>query len=362
MGVMYWWFLVLWAVILVALGILYKTGRLSRLARQQKAVRVAHGHRITELPEYRKVYAQYRRLLMIFMGCLLIGIVASAFLSARPSVERVVSPAQMNRDIMLCLDVSKSMKTVDSKLVENFEQLVRDFQGQRIGLDIFNNNSSQVFPPTDDYTLVREQLAYTKKMLSLNQATATDDQISEYYTFMSGTSSFGMNSGGVSGSDFPASNVGLGLTGCIQRLGDNQSGRSQSIILATDNELGGEKEKAVILTPQAMMLAKQKGIRVYSIDPGPMNLFTETPDPSQSDNYLGEHAILKTNSILTGGDYYRLGDNTAISSIITKISSQEAKLFSGDSELALADAPLLGFVILLSSVLCAAFVSWRLKL
>lgn len=300
---------------------------------------------------------------MIALSILFVaGFASSLLLGSRLATQSLVTPSEKNRDIMLCLDVSPSMTSVDVKLVETFEKLARDFQGQRIGLDIFNINGSQVFPLTDDYDLIQERLAYAKKILSREKSKMNDDELTEYYDFLRGSGGSGMKLADVSNDEFPASNAGLGLAGCVRHLGDNPSGRSQSVLLATDNELSGEREKVIITTPQAMVLAKQKGIRVYAIDPGVYSETASVTHSGDADNLYGEHAALKNYAILTAGEYYRLSSVDIVPDVIARISKQEAKLFVGDMQLAVADAPLPGFIALTTSIAGILFVLWRLRL
>lgn len=354
MGLMYWWMVILWILLAVAVYWLYRKKRIPAIAK--KSVKVAHSARITGLPEYKKAQKVYRRYVMVLLILFCIALGSSMILSSRPVSQNLVSPAQRNRDIMLCLDVSGSMTEVDAKILDVYERLARDFKGQRIGLDIYNVNVFQVFPLTDDYDLVLEQLAHAKKVMSYDRDTANDTELGEYYDFLSGTGSGGMGTNSMSSSDFPSSNTGLGLAGCVQHLGENTLNRSQSVILATDNEISGDIEKSIITTPQAMNLAKKKGIRVYSIDPG------MAEGSYMTDTFRGEHAELKTYSLLTSGGYYKLSSGEIVPDVIQKISDQEAKLFVGDSQLASTDTPIWGFIVLATSVLGITAISWRLKL
>ena len=43
-------------------------------------------------------------------------------------------------------------------MIDTYRRLVDSFKGERIGLSIFNSTSRTVFPLTDDYELVSEQL------------------------------------------------------------------------------------------------------------------------------------------------------------------------------------------------------------
>ena len=90
---------------------------------------------------------------------LMVSAVAAA---ARPVELTTIRPEQRNRDIMLCLDTSGSMSSADSAVVQVFAELAKEFDGERIGLTIFDSSAIQVFPLTDDYEYVQEQLKLAK--------------------------------------------------------------------------------------------------------------------------------------------------------------------------------------------------------
>lgn len=337
---------------------LYRRGRLNSIKRYANptTTKVAHSQRMRELHEYQMAMRRYRRWLIALAGGVILAICGAVALTARPSVISIVTPAQKNRDIMLCLDVSGSMMSVDKKVVETYISLLDSFKGQRVGFDMFNNVGLQVVPVTDDYDLLREKLQLTKKMLEYSENADRSDSKSEsdYYAFFSGTR---YNSDNVA-----SSNVGLGLAGCIKHLGANDTQRSQSIILATDNEIYGSAEEKVITTTQAMMMAKQRGVRVYALDPGVYDERARKSDPNEADNYKGEHMILKTGAELTSGVYYRLKSENIIPDVVERISAQETKMYMGDSQRAVTDSPLVPYMLLVIGICCIVFVSWRLKL
>src|SRR5690625_7278171 len=65
-------------------------------------------------------------------------------------------PRDWSSDV--CSSDLGSMIEYDTEIVERFLELLPSFHGERIALSIFNNTSRTVFPLTDDYTLVEEQL------------------------------------------------------------------------------------------------------------------------------------------------------------------------------------------------------------
>ncbi len=351
------WFIVVWLVLAIILGIAYKRSWLKKYTRSSRVIiRTAHSSRITRLPEYKHIAQRYRFMTLAVLILFCLALCTSLLLTLRPSEQNIITPSERNRDIMLCLDVSGSMRAVDESLVDTYLRLITSFRGQRVGLDIFNMVGSQVFPLTDDYNLIQEKLVEIKKALSINPQSASSDQFEEYQRFIGGTLLFR--------SDLPTSNIGLGLAGCVKHLGENTTGRSQSIILATDNEFGGgdPKTQGIITTEQSMMLAKQKNIRVYSLDPGVYNDATRQSDPNEPDTSFKEHETLKLYTIMTSGAYYRLSSVDVIPDVVQKISQQEAKLFVGESQYTTTDTPGPSFIVLAITIICLVLVIRSLKL
>lgn len=327
-----------------------KTKKLKKSADKTKLV--ANTYRFTELSEYKKIRSYFMRLLIIGTTILICLVSVLSILTARPVLSGSVTPEQKNRDIMLCLDVSGSMASVDKILFERFEQLVNDFDGQRIGLTVFNETAISVFPITDDYDIIKEQLALAKKAFAaISQGVdgsivlPDDEEAYEAYSYITtGTNATSQERG--------ASLAGDGLASCVGKMGGNETRRSQSIVFATDNEAAGEQ---LYTTTQAAELALENSIRVYAIDPGS----SEIGSGSSSDK---DHEELEKSAILTKGKYFKLDDTTAISSIIDAISEQEATFFTGSSEVTRTDQPTI--FIILSIVFLAAYlvIISRLKL
>ena len=71
---------------------------------------------------------------------------------------------------MLCLDVSGSMSEVDVEVLSVFEELLDGFEGERIGLTIFNSSPVQIFPLTDDYEFIRGHLREHPRELRLRRS------------------------------------------------------------------------------------------------------------------------------------------------------------------------------------------------
>ena len=164
--------------------------------------------------------------------------------AARPVDVTIDRPEARNRDVVLCLDISGSMAAYDAELVRTFMTLVTQFEGERIGLVIFNSSAATVFPLTDDYDFIRDELDIALRAL------AGDPEV-DY--FFAGT----FNGLGTS-------LIGDGLTSCVSSFDRIDTRRARSVIFATDNELAG---RPIIELDEAIELAKLRSVRVYGLNP-----------------------------------------------------------------------------------------------
>lgn len=323
------WLLPVWLVVVAgAVGVTLAVRR-RRSAPEREGRAVANSSRLTSLPGFAAAMRRYRALLAAVLAASAVLLLASAGLTARPAAEDVVYPEARTRDIMLCLDVSGSMIEYDAELVDVFAELATEFDGERIGLVVFNASAVTYFPLTSDYDYIREQFDAISDQF--------DDETGEYFagTFFGEGSSL----------------VGDGLASCAQRFdggtGSGDEERSRSIVLATDNLVVGEP---IFTLAEAAALASDSGIRVYGLNPG----------DQESREYLDEFATQFEDAMLaTGGDYYALGDPAAVGSIVDRIGAEEAVASRGAPQLVVVDRPAVLAVLALLAVTALMVLAWR---
>lgn len=334
MGLIFWWMLVTWIVLISGYWILryILLRRWKHLEDVPDSVPIAHSDRLTNLPEYVAALKRYQLLVKLAVASMSLALLMGIIVSARPASVTVITPAQQSRDIMLCLDVSGSLLKVDTTLVNRFNSLVAGFAGQRFGLTVFNSSSTAVIPLSDDYQFTSERLK--------GIGTALAEQKGDAFTELT--------TGTLADFDKGTSLVSDGLVSCINNLGDNPLHRSQSVILATDNEVNGTP---IITLTQATSLAEQKNIRLYTIDPG-------QGDPARD----ADHAQLKDVAENTGGSYYKLSDANTVGSIINEISKQEAKYAESTPVVAISDTPKLFLYLALVATVSSMVFIWRLQI
>src|SRR6476620_4015107 len=119
----------------------YAVYRLMSRRQARASAAVANSSALTELPEFRRALRRHRiRMAVLASSALLLGGAALAG-AARPLHTPIDKPQTSSRDIMLCLDISGSMAAYDATLVSTFRSLVSSFEGERIGLVIFNSSA-----------------------------------------------------------------------------------------------------------------------------------------------------------------------------------------------------------------------------
>ncbi|KAA0962922.1 VWA domain-containing protein [Microbacterium sp. ANT_H45B] len=309
----------------IAIGVVVGLRSGARTEEHERA-RVARAERLRALPTFRQ--ALNRRVLAL-SAVLLLGVVAAlsaGVIAARPMSSQTIQPVNTSRDIMLCLDVSGSMSEVDVEVLSVFEDLLDDFEGERIGLTIFNSSPVQIFPLTDDYEFIRGHLQ------SIRESFDYTDQVPEHWV---GT----LNGNG-------ASLIGDGLAACTMAFDHPDDERSRSIIFATDNEINGA---SIVTLDEAASYADSIGVRVFALNP------VAGKDDAVS-------AELAKAAEATGGAAYGLRDTTTVSDIVTQVQEQEATELKGQAQVVWTDTPNLWIVVLLISMLSFLVVLWRVRL
>lgn len=312
-------------VLAVGSGVLWGLFARSGTERQDAAP-IARAERLRVLPSFA---AAVRKRSAALAGILVLAILSlgiGSLVAARPMAAQTIQPVNTSRDIMLCLDVSGSMRDVNVEMLAVFEDLLDGFEGERIGLTIFNSSPVQVFPLTDDYAFVRTHLA------SIRSSFDYEDDIPEHWV---GT----LNGPG-------ASLIGDGLAACAMRFGDLEEERSRSIILATDNEVNGASS---VTLEEAAGFAGAHGIRVFAIN------------PVDGDNIDISEELVRA-AELSGGASFALRGTTTVADIIVEVQREDASELRGQAQVIWTDRPDNWIAILLLAVLSLVLLLWRVRL
>jgi Ca-activated chloride channel family protein len=298
----------------------------------KKTVYLANTSRLTDSDEYKQLMSRYRKGIIGMLVCLIVASIGFGVASAKPVQNISERSVKYNRDVVLCLDVSGSMLPADAEIVGKFKELAQQFKGERISLVIFNATSNQVFPLTDDYGYMENQLDYVLKGLE---------------EFESGTATEGYDVFAYTVNGEGSSLIGDGVTACGLSFDDNnkEDKRSRSVILATDNSTNGEE---LVPLPEAAQYLKDNDITMYSFNP------FEEQFPIEADE-------LKEATEVTGGQYFSLEDEAAIPSIIDQISSEEASAIEGEDKISKTDTPQLWIILGALAFMTLMGLGWRFR-
>ncbi|RKW09553.1 MAG: VWA domain-containing protein [Capnocytophaga sp.] len=217
---------------------------------------------------------------------------------ARPRSSSEISKTKVTEgiDIILAIDVSESMLAMDLKpnrieaLKRVASQFIRDRVSDRIGIVVYSGESYTKVAATTDKNIVLQSLSEIKHG-EIEDGTA----------------------------------IGMGLGTAINRLKDSKT-KSKVIILMTD----GVNNTGVIDPLSASELAKQYGIRVYTIGIGTngkaLSPIAYNPDGSWQYGMVPveiDEKLLTQIAQTTGGHYFRATDNRKLVQIYTEIDKLE---------------------------------------
>lgn len=309
MGLRYW---PLALALLVGFAVLGYWWWRHRPAPAEGSLLVANTDALRRAPAFRQ---QARRLLrwstvqVLSLGMMVVG---GWLLAGRLGSSDESPSVQHNRDIMLCLDISGSMRNVDTQLLKGFSEIARGLRGERVGLTIWNSSAVVKFPLTSDYDFIAEQLRDGAEKM---------EKLSSSFTS-------GANEG--SGSSL----IGDGIVSCLQRFDRLDTERARTLVLATDNDLAGDP---LFTIEEAFALLKEQKVVTFTISP-----YDDA-----------EYVQLRRLAEDGGGAGYLLGSNQAGREIVRSIQSREASRLQGEKQLVLQDLSALGL-----SLLTVGLVGW----
>jgi Ca-activated chloride channel family protein len=231
-----------WALAAVGLGVVVLLAWWTRTRRPRgEAVLLARTSRLRRLPSYlTRLRRQRRAGLVLSVGSLLL-VAGSAVVLARPDVVESGRPDARSRDLMLCLDASPSMDRDNLAVVREVRRVVEGLKGDRVGLVIWSGAAVTVFPLTDDYAYVDEQLDRAEAAFS-----AGNDR------FFAGIH---LNDEGVS-------LIGDGLVSCVNRFDRPAGERTRAVLLVSDNKPFGT---TLFTLPEAARYAERRDVLVYAL-------------------------------------------------------------------------------------------------
>ena len=255
------------------------------------------------------------------------AIVSLAIGLARPRISSVDKNITVEViDIVLVLDTSSSMLAEDFKpnrleaVKEAAKEFIQNRNGDRIGLLVFGKDTFIQCPLTIDYSVLNNLLSEVTVMEPKYDGTA----------------------------------IGVAIANGVNRLRNSDS-KSKVIILLSD----GSNNVGSIDPISAAKIAKEYGIKVYTIGAGTNQSITQIPGRGFVRNEIDEKT-LKGIAEETNAKYFRATDKQSLSGIYSEIDKLEkseinVSYFSSYQEIYIWFL-MIGFVlIMLSEILRAYF-------
>lgn len=259
-----------------------------RVRRGQRApVAAAHTGRLAALPAYRARRRHHRRWLGVMAMATAALAVSTSALAARPLRQTSVPPVLDNRDIVLCLDVSGSMVEYNRSILERFAELLAGFDGERVGMTIFNSSAVPAFPLTTDHRYLTDEFERFQATFAARGVDALTGTLEGDGTSL----------------------VPDGIASCALSLPAEPDGRSRAMVVATDNIVEGP---SLLTMAQVSALLVQRDIRAYVLVP----VFDFERDRPR----IREMRELAR---LTGGEFFGTENPTAVGSIIDQVDALE---------------------------------------
>lgn len=335
-----WWVTLL---ILVAAMATWAITFWNRRSVRRSPVIVANSEFLERVPSFTRAQRTAKALRVLLVVLAVLGVVGSAVLSGRVGTERVQTPAFANRDIVLCLDISGSMYEYDTQILTTVAGMVQDFEGERVGLSVFNSTSRTDFPLTNDYDLIHRQLTHDAEAIDFDEQgyrigtrQYSEEKRRMFSEFIQGTR----------GVDDQASLVPDGLAACAQEFDQAEKDRSRSIILATDNEVNGEP---LYTLDEAAKTLADRDISLYTFYPGASECSQTCADE------------LKQVTESHGGHFYSSSDPDAIPAILAEIQRTQAVEMGATPTVLRTDHPLFGWIVTYLAVLGLVLAGWRTR-
>ncbi|MFK7852978.1 MAG: VWA domain-containing protein [Granulosicoccus sp.] len=281
-----------WAFALLPLPLLVYRFAPAKPTNDERALRVPSVDRYTQVASA-DLIGNRRNWLRVILLCL--AWLALVTATARPqSFGDPIGVPLSGRDLMLCIDISGSMRETDLYAGNNratrmavVKQVAKDFvarrTGDRIGLIMFGSQAYVQTPLTHDHETVQHFLEEATVGLA-GRSTAIGDAI------------------------------GLG----VKRLRDRPDA-SRVLILLTD----GENSAGVVDPVDAARLAADNDIRIHAIGVGSDPQGSLFNDPFGNRRSELDETTLRAISDATGGQYFRARNQQELSNIYEEIDRLE---------------------------------------
>ncbi|WP_296605225.1 vWA domain-containing protein [Nocardioides sp.] len=285
--------------------------------RSEAAVLVSYSATVFQLPRYRALVRRRRVLVGLRAVCACIVVLGCLLLIARPS--SVGSSARTaSRDLVVCLDVSASMRPTAAAVVGEVSEVVSSLPDDRIGLTVFDAQNVRKLVLTDSPQAVRDALERA------HVAFETDDAV-----YMRPTRGY------------PSSQIGDGLNACVDSFDRLDERRGRVILLVSDNEPDGPP---VHTLGAVAGLARDRGIVIHAI---------AVPRMEKRPERLAELTAAVEE---TGGSVAALDAADTVEDVVRNIDRLERQRLRGPEREVVVDRPASATWLVVGALACLALL------
>lgn len=327
--------------------------RLRKKTSYAGGLRAANTRFAAALPEYRRLRKIQLAGTVLLEGFLILALLCTLVLAARPYRTQTVSSGTKKRDIFLCMDVSYSIYNLNYALVDSLEEVVKGLEGDRFGISIFNTSTVLYVPMTDDYDFVIEKLEELKEYFRLQKiymdrygdaVSIPDEEWEEYYELWEQLEFY--DAGTLINNRIKGSSlIGEGLASCLYSFPRfEKEARTRVVILSTDNAQEA-RTKPLLELNEAAQLCRKNDVTVFGIFPN-----KDSFDHTGSTDYQTDLEGLEEAAGLTGGVCYRESETLSVEDIVRNIQKQEAMIVQEITIVRETDQPQIPAVLLAASL------------
>ena len=324
--------------------LLFSFIRFRRKRKFKGGTKAAEASYISEIPHFKRRLIAYKILKFILTVSIIVNLLLSGFLMAVPYKTQVNEVKHMNRDIILCMDISTTVDHLNFELVDKLKEMVENLNGERFGIVIFNTSPLYLCPLTTDYEQILEELDIIQEALELrydyyNGMGSYSQRLVELDEYISAGTLIGNQERG-------SSIIGDGLAAAALDFTniEEDPDRSRIIIFSTDNDLQGTE---IITLPEAGQLCVDRGITVYGIGTEEM--------------YASDKRMMRDTVEMTGGEFYYGENSRVVSDIVDNILEHVASLDTVEYEISETVTPEIPFILLIASMAFMILMQWLCK-
>lgn len=317
-------------------------------------IKVANTAWLKELSAFKDAHKKHTILSTLIKISLVIALLSSLLLSARPYRSSNINSGLKKRDIFLCLDVSYSIYDLNYDIVDELKEVVASMQGDRFGITIFNTSTYLFVPLTDDYDFILQKLDELKEFFLLQKEywetfkdyTYIPDELYQKFSELDMKLSTIDSGTLVNNQEKGSSLIGEGLASCLYSFPYlNDESRTRIIILSTDNSQMDNK-KPIVELEEASKLCEKHDVHLFGIFPDKES-YDEEDIAHYSINL--ENFINSIESV--GGTVYEQSKSLTVEDIVNNIQKDEAMTIKEITTTKKIDQPNIFVITLILSLL-----------